>query len=231
MKTLRMGIWIGLLLAATSAEFVRAMPVSNGEFTLGLQGWIYSPGASAASGVAQLDDSAGVASVSYIYQSFAIEGGNYSLAFDFSSGLSAYAKGTFPDTFYASIYFVDDPSTFNLQNPGSLQAQSLLSVDVNGAFNVAGQLESLGENWMRYSTSFTSLAPFAIVVFELDNLDLDPGDTVVVFDSLVNKSENLDSYVLLDNVWVEPELVPEPASMLLVALGLGLTVAVRRRRS
>lgn len=140
--------------------------------------------------------------------------GNYSVAFDFSNELSPdHSAGSFPDTAFASLYFTDDLANFSIENQVFDHALGLMDLDYQGAFNVNGEITpSPGmTDWFRFTAEFTSANQFAVLAFELDNLNGTFGD----------------STLRVENV----ALIPEPGVSALVGLGGLLLFALRKRRA
>jgi hypothetical protein len=187
--------------------------VTNGQFMSGQTGWSSTGSVTVLSEEAILRDTTDTA---LLYQAVALSSGVYTISFDFSSGLDdGFAPGTFPDTFFASLYFIDDLSSFDLVGGVFDATAALMDLDFSGAFNVLGTLTASdkGPGWSRFSTDFTLNQAHVVIAFELAGINGTPDD----------------SSVLIDNVLLA--VVPEPSTWVLMAVaGVGLA-ALRRRRS
>jgi hypothetical protein len=191
----------------------------NGTFDTDLNGWTIvgdvTAGPEASVGDAGFD-------YSLLYQGLPLTPGQYRLEFDFlnllSGDLSA-SPSAFPDTFYASLFFIDVLGNFDLPNGVFDDVSALVDLDSAGPFNVAGTLgtSALGGNWIHFTYDFVNAYNYAIPAFEL--LD---------FNGITN-----DSLVQVDNVSVLPQtsVVPEPATIALLFMGLVGGVATRKRNA
>lgn len=187
-----------------------ADPIVNGDFSSGFSGWSGS-GIVNNSGFALLEDNDGYA---LLYQGAALAPGNYTLDFDFTTILSELIpQGTFADSFYASLYFVDDISTFDL---AALSFDDVVPlIDLSGPLIDwgGGTVTTVGNGWLHYSIGFSNSYQYAIPVFELFDLNFILGD----------------SRIEIDNVAIGGTAVPEPASALLLAAVLGAAVLRKKR--
>jgi hypothetical protein len=183
----------------------------NGTFELGLTSWNTSGSVQVASEEAVVSDTSNPGA--YMYQSVGLTAGVYTISFDFSSGLSSnFSQGNFPDTFFASLYFIQDINQFDL--PGGVfdDTAGLMDMDWAGVFNNLGVIgPSLkGPEWSHFSRSFNLTYNYAVVAFEVAGLNGDSGD----------------SSVQIDNVAIV--LVPEPSTLAFVMAGM-LILIYRRR--
>lgn len=159
-----------------------------------------------------VDEAPALSVIQYI--AFATAPGNYGIAFDYKNELSPeYAEGGFPDTAFASLYFTDDLADFSIEDRVFDDTQPLMDIDHRGPFNVGGGIApSPGmTDWFRFTGMFTATSLYAVVAFELDNLNGEYGD----------------STFRVANV----ALIPEPGSAGLMVLGSLLVAVSRRRRS
>jgi hypothetical protein len=205
----------GLLWLAASP--CTAMPIVNGDFGSGLTGWT-SQGDVQATTNAALGDAGEIYSL--LFQGVSAAPGQYRLEFDFQNGLAGSAQG-FPDAFFASLYFINDLSAFDLGGtpPVFDDLTALMDLDASGPSNVAGSLSAsgLGSDWSHFSFDFANNFGFIIPVFEF--LDFDGVDS--------NSRVRLDNVAISD---ITPP-VPEPASLALIGIGLALGGAARGRRA
>lgn len=190
--------------------------VDNGEFSNGLVNWTTEGDVFIDSEYAVLGDN-GVW-YSLLFQPTALDYGTYTLEFDFKNSLSpdiTIDPWSFYDSFYTTIYFIDDINSFSLETMVYDDAIELFSMDSNGVFDNYGTISSsiLGPDWVNYSTYFANEYTYTIITFEF--LD---------FNCIDN-----DSQVFIDNVSINP--VPEPATLMLLGSGLaGLGVFSRRKK-
>lgn len=182
--------------------------VLNGDFSSNLNDWQNS-NVSPTSGVADLNDSTGTDS--RLYQGVVLSSGQYLVEFDFQNQISAdVAPGGFLDTFFASLYFINDIANFDLDNLVFDDSLALFDLAASGPVPYIGSIGSsaLGGGWQHYSGSFSNTANYAIPTFELFNLN----------------GINQDSHVLIDNVAITAAAVitpvPEPTTLALLLLML-----------
>ena len=207
--------WVALALMALVALPCAALPVVNGTFDSGLAGWTTVGDVQAVT-----DASLGDNGVDYslLYQGVALAPGTFRLEFDFMNLLSADVSEdfAFPDVFFASLYFTNDLGTFDLANAVFDDVAPLMDLDASGPSNVAGTVgaSALGPDWAHFTFDFSNSYAYVVPVFELLN-----------FNFLA------DSEVRLDNVAISQvaTVVPEPASLSLLVMGLAACAAVRRR--
>ncbi len=192
----------------------------NGDFSDGLNGWNTMGDMT---GEGDVNVSNGVAILadnddwwSSLYQGVELKNGNCTIQFDISFGVSSAFPDLFfgfPDTFFATLYFVDEPYGFDLDNSSSYDSVALFDVDYgeiyisNGTFSAS----AMGDNWASFAMDFQNDHDYVVPVFELYDNAL-PGD----------------SQVMIDNVSINP--VPEPATILLLGSGLLGLGGIRRRR-
>lgn len=203
-----------LLFAAAPCQAM----VVNGTFDSGLSGWT-SEGDVTAAGDATVGDSGALYSL--LFQPVALAPGQYTIEFDFFGLLSGDLSAdpfAFPDTFFASLYFVNDAGTLDIANGIFDDVTPLLDLDELGPFNVAGTLDTspLGPDWTHFSYTFTNNYAYVIPAFELLDFNFIAGD----------------SQVRLDNVSLSTVtgVIPEPATLSLLFMGL-LGCAARRARN
>lgn len=209
---------LGLAVACFSAVPGYAT-VINGDFSAGLSDWT-SAGDVSATTEATLADNGQI--YSYLLQPVALASGQYRIEFDFENLLSADVTSdpnAFPDSFFASLFFVNDLSTFDLANGVFDDVAPLLDADSSGVLNVAGVLSpsAVGPNWTHFSFDFTNNYNYVIPVFELLDFNFVSADSAV----------NLDNVSITQPTGV----VPEPATLTLMAMGLAGCVATRKRNT
>ena len=205
-------LWfVATLVAAPCA----ALPVENGTFDAGLTGWT-SQGDVTAVTHASLGDDGSIYSL--LYQAVALGPGSYRLEFDFL-GMLAPSASAFPDTFYAALYFIDDPALFDLAAtpPVFDDVSPLFDLDASGPSNVDGILSpsAIGGDWNHFAFNFTNNYAYGIPVFEFFD-----------FDGIGDNGE-----VRIDNVSLSRRqvVIPEPATLALAAIGMAGIAAARRR--
>ena len=188
----------------------------NGDFSNGLTGWTRAGDVSiTANEEAAVGDNSETWSA--LYQPMKLAPLTYTIEFDFLNNLSREVPdGTFLDTFYASLYFIDDITQFDLLSLHCDDWQPLADMDSSGVFNSYGGSigsSTKGQDWLHYSMSFENAYAYVIPTFELSDFNF--------FDN--------DSEVFIDNVRINP--VPEPATILLLGAGLaGLGGFLRKRK-
>jgi len=206
---------LGLALACLSAAPTYAT-ITNGNFSAGLSDWTTQGDVSAAS-VATLGDNG--ESYSLLLQPVALAPGQYLFEFDFQNLLSAdpgVEPNAFPDAFFASLYFINDLPSFDLAGSVFDDALPLLDLDASGPVALAGVLSpSLAiPGWTHYAVNFNNNFGYAIPVFELLDFNFVAGDSAV----------NLDNVSITQPTGV----VPEPATLTLLAMGLAGCLASRK---
>jgi hypothetical protein len=187
--------------------------VDNGDFSLGLQSWETSGDVFVSEEEAEVAD--GLPGGARLYQVVTLTGGDYILSFDVRSSLSsAFAPGTFPDTFFASLYFIDEAGDLDIGGGVFDAALGLMDLDWQGVFNSSGTVgpSVKGPGWFHYSTVFSMDYNHVAVAFDLVNLNAQTGD----------------SAVRVDNVMIA--VVPEPSTWGLALAGMAWLIWRRRMR-
>ncbi len=185
----------------------------------GLNGWhyrgnVYTSGCDKVLG----DDNA---DWSYLYKFDPEPRGQYRISFDFKNELSPtpYRPDSgdfaFLDTFYASLYFVNSCSRFDLENCSCDYSLPLFDLDSRGPFNSHGNISqsSRGEDWLHFDMVFTSYFYKIVPTFELFDMN----------------TINGDSKVFISDLSISP--VPIPASFFLLAGGLMGLLLLRSKRA
>jgi hypothetical protein len=205
-----------LLLSALAVTTPSVQAAFNGDFSDGLNSWTFAGDVAAISGEAVLADN--LASHSYLFQGVPMPPASFIIQFDFFNNLSAsFNPGTtFPDAFFATVYYINNLGQFDPLNNGFDASTALFDMDANGVYNVHPDAvigaSPLGVGWQRVTALLPNAYNFVIPMFELFSLNLVAGD----------------SSVRLDNVLVA---IPEPR--LLFAAGLAALAAgthLRRRK-
>jgi PEP-CTERM motif-containing protein len=197
--------------------------IQNGDFSISseLAGWTFGGDTSTSDEYAVLGDDDDW--WSYLYQPIGLDNGTYTIEFDFKNELSTQpddpnsSSEAFYDTFYASVYFINDIENFDLTLFEYDHSLPLFDMDANGGvFNeISGSISPNDDDssWLHFYTTFTNEYEYAIVTFELIDW---------------NFIDN-DSQVFIDNVSITP--VPEPATLILLVTGLtGLGIFSRKKR-
>ena len=195
-------------------KLIVSPPVSD-DFSGGLANWATIGDVTVASAEAILGDNNVL--LSRMHRTYELGPGVYTVEFDYFSELSAdyQSASNFPDTAFASLYFTDSTNTFDIDHNQFAASQKLLDVDYQGAFNVDGAIGASvkGAGWDHFTGTFTSSNTYAVLAFELNDLN----------------EQNNDSQLRVDNVMIVPE--PRALSLLaLAAFALALP-GVRRRRA
>ncbi len=216
MKIYQMAIIISLFFIVILSRECTALSLQNGDFSSGLTGWTIQGDVTVDNGEAVAGDNA--ATYSLLYQSIPLVAGDYTIEFDFMNKLSGNVPHdppfAFLDTFFATLYFANDLSGFNLAPGGFDAAFSLFSLDYNGVFENLGSIgvSAKGLDWSHMSLDFHNTYNYVIPGFEL-------------FD--MNYIDN-DSKVRIDNVSIN--VIPEPATLILTGFGILALFAISLRR-
>jgi len=206
------------LLLATWSAFESSMHggalVMNGTFDESLDPWEIRGAVAGSTGIAVMTD--GNATRSLLFQPVPATIERFAIAFDFRNALSTTVPlGRVADSFFATLYFTDNPQTFDIDTGAYDRALPLFDMDSDGAFNVHGTISgsSKGVDWSRFMGTFENLHSFVVPAFELRDFNL----------------INDDSAVALDNITIFA--IPEPQVPSLAAFGAGMTIGLTRRRT
>jgi hypothetical protein len=209
-------LWALVILIFPSANVSHAN-LMNRDFSAGLNSWKFEGDVQSINEEAVLGDEG--ATWSLLYQPIALNPSKYTLEFDFANLLSSEPDDSSPyfaffDTFYASLFFVNEISQFDLYSSDYDDSIALFDMDISGVFNNNGTVgpSSKGQDWLHFSIAFENNYNYVIPTFEL--LD---------FNFIDNDSE-----VILDNVDINP--VPEPATLLLFGSGLAALTGLARKK-
>ena len=193
-----------LLSIVASANVSQAVP-TNGDFANGLVAWSTVGDVSTNNQEAVLGDNN--ATDSLLYQALALAPGQYSLQFDFLNRLSSDVPTFgFLDTFFSSLYFINDVSQLDILGGGFDAVTSLFDLDANDLVNITNSVITSGKggNWQHYALTFQNNFNYVVPAFEL----------------LEQNFINADSTVRIDNASIQVSAVPEPGTLLLVGSGL-----------
>jgi hypothetical protein len=161
--------------------------VRNGDFAWGLRHWKTAWHVGGSDGALSLSDAA--APQAFAYQVVPLAGAtNLTVEFDFHNGLApTNAPGAFRDSFYASLYEVNDPAGFVLEHDRFGGACGMMDLDASGAFDVHGSVTNSikGAGWQHFAGNFGASCSNAVIVFELYDLNLSAGDSTVRVDNVV----------------------------------------------
>ena len=235
----RMATGFGMLVALWLGIVPARAAVQNGDFSQGLAGWTadYDFGASvpetgrettADQGYAQLftqgEDSA--VALSSLWQGLAVPDDAGWLSFDLWLGrdetsLQEPSGGWsgFPD--FLEVSYLDDLLDLDLDGNGAPDASSFdryfVGLDAYGPYDpdtlAPVGYDDLGNGWMRFRFEIPELA----------------GRSGTLYFDLWNDTDGYDTEARIDNVEITP--VPEPATGVLLGLGLaGLGASQRRKR-
>lgn len=179
-----------------------ALAILNGTFDAGLSEWTTDGNVSVVAAEARLADDS--ASRSILYQGVFYAPASFQLDFDFRNQLSANVPlGAFPDSFFASVYFINDLSNFDPLLGQFDAVVDLLDLDHTGVSNLNGTITSSpkGPEWLHFTGIFPNSYTYVIPTFEFFNLNGISGD----------------SQVLVDNVFL---IIPEPSTLMIGLSGL-----------
>lgn len=189
--------------------------VVNGLFDAGLDGW-ETEGALFTTG-AQGVITDQTSRRAMLWQLVTLEPGAYVLSFDVLATLARVgADGTLPDVFFASIYIAPDPLAFDpVGLTGFDTALPVLDMDYRGVTALGPGALTLpspkGAGYLRVTMPFALTAGVAVPLFEVNDLNFIPSDSVAA----------------VDNVSIA--LVPEPTAAALI-LPVAIMACRRRRR-
>jgi hypothetical protein len=84
------------------------------------------------------------------------------------------------------VYGVDDPSAFIHEHDRFAAAQGLFDLDACGAFSVHGAIaaSTKGGGWLHFTGTVTNAPAHVVVVMELYDLDLVPGNSSIRIDNV-----------------------------------------------
>jgi len=192
-----------------------ALP-TNGDFSSNLASWTSTGPVIVQGGEAVLGDDAGGSS---LLQPVGLAPGDYTIEFDFLNALAGLNPSadffTFPDVFFASLYFSNTPAFDLLSLP--LPGLALFDLDASGPYNAAGLITQSpkGGEWQHFSLIFSNVHPFAVPVFELFDLDFEQANSIVRLDNIVISGGAGE--------------IPEPGTLLL--LSAGAFALLRKKKS
>jgi hypothetical protein len=175
-----------LWVASLAIPLLATAGIRNGDFHQGLVCWKTAWHVAVADGELQLSDTS--ASHAFAFQALACPtGAAVTVEFDFFNALAATnAAGTFRDSFYASVYQVNDPAGFVLEHDKFGASRGLMDMDAGGPFNVHGSVTNSvkGAGWSHFSGAVSATHSNVVIVFELYDLDLAPGNSAVRVDNV-----------------------------------------------
>lgn len=220
-KTTLVIVWTLALMVLPPANVSHAN-LMNGDFSAGLNGWttegfiIPDGDVQVVNEEAILGDSGEIYSA--LYQPVTLVPFIYTIEFDIKNDLSDFVPADPPfaffDSFFATLYFIDDTAQFDLASGVYDGSFALFDMDAFGVFNSNGVIEpsAKGQDWLHFRATFNSTFAHVIPTFEL--LDFNFTDS--------------DSKALVDNVSINP--IPEPATLLLVGSGLATLIGMAHKR-
>ena len=170
--------WVCLVVHLNAAAYW-----PNGEFNEGLARWTAQGDVTVSAGTAQLGDRSG--SGSRLYQVLRL-GGPSVLSFEWNGILSPVVPlGRAPDTFFATLYFLNQRDSFS-PTPGGFQfAQQLLDQDRDGVSLVTGTTTPGSRaGWTRFSLNLDQRSSYVAPVFELFGDNLIGNDSVALLDHM-----------------------------------------------
>ncbi len=184
----------------------------------GLDGWhykgdVYTSGCDKVLGDNNSDSS-------YLYKFDPSPRGQYRISFEFMNGLSRVPyindleNFAFLDTFYATLYFVNSCSRFDLENCSCEYDLPLFDLDFTGPFNNHGRITPSirGDGWSHFDMIFTNYFHKIIPTFELYDMNHVNGDSKVIIADLSISQ------------------VPIPGTILLFSSGLCGLFCLRKRK-
>lgn len=193
--------------------------ITNGTFDTDTTGWTVLGKVTRDGSVAKMSDEGG--GYGLLYQPVDVSPvipGYYTLEFDIMAEPSLNVPDfSFPDTFWATLYFVNDLVDFDLtQAPPADDSLSLIDIDTIGFFPWGGTVSpGPQDGWQHYKLTFYNQYNYVIPTFEL-------------FD---DNNATGDSFIFLDNIQLYATPIPEPGTTVLISAGLLVyTGLVRRKR-
>ena len=208
----RFGRWLASAWLLLVPSIPSAHAYFSDDFSTGVDTWITMGDVAEQAGEAVLAD--GEARRSVMYKPIPLAPGTYTVDVDVRNDVSPdVPAGQLPDVFFASVYFVDDPGTFDLMAGTFDGSAALFDLSARGFANVQGQVDpsSKGPDWSHYHGVFDLIHAYAIPTFELKD------DNALIG----------DSSVILDNLRIA--IIPEPRAVFSFGLGLALLWFARRR--
>jgi len=176
-------VWCVWGFAAAVALVCRA--VDNGDFGDGLRRWKAAWHVTETGGEAVLSDAE--ANHAFLFQASSPSSSVVAIEFDFLNALSStVSNGLFRDSFYASLYAVNDLSDFITEHDRFDDSHGLMDLDAEGTYNVQGSITNSpkGGQWSRFSGVYTNSRAFLIVMFELYDLNFIADDSSVRIDNV-----------------------------------------------
>lgn len=169
---------------------ITVMAVDNNDFSAGLLHWKTAWHVTVADNEAVLTDTNDYHS--FMFQADNPGTGPFTLSFDFFNGLSANVPpGRFRDSFYASLYYVDNLSDFITEHDRFDNSDGVMDADAGGTFNIRGTITPVTNHtgWIHFSGTFTNNYTYAIIMFELYSLNATPGDSSIRIDNVIITNE------------------------------------------
>jgi len=159
--------------------------VVNGLFQEDLRGWKAAWPILIADGTATFRDDQ--TPHVFLFQAVSVTAATVTISFDFRNALSsASTPESFRDSFYASVFEVADSSQFITEHDKFAVSHGLMDLDAGGPFDVQGSVTGIPERegWFRFSGTVSISQPYAILLFELYDLNLQAGDSEVRIDNV-----------------------------------------------